>query len=97
MSPLNVAASIPLAAVGTRVFGATPPRRSSDLKVTATPETGLPLASRTITDGGGLTAVPTGADVPPPFGAIDAAAPAPSAIGLEVAGVSPVPPPKLSV
>jgi len=65
-------------------------------KVTATPETRLPLASRTITEGGGVTAVPAVADVPPPFGAIEAAVPAPSAIAPEVAGVSP-PPPKLSV
>src|SRR5207247_9028330 len=47
-------------------------------KVTATPETRLPLASRTITEGGGVTAVPAVADVPPPFGAIEAAVPAPS-------------------
>src|SRR5437899_3227962 len=65
-------------------------------KVTATPETRLPLASRTITEGGGVTAVPAVADVPPPFGAIEPAVPAPSAIAPEVAGVSP-PPPKLSV
>src|SRR5207247_9674563 len=37
-----------------------------------------------------------GADVPPPFGAIEAAAPALSAMGPELTGVSPVPP-KLSV
>src|SRR3989441_10380987 len=64
--------------------------------VTATPKTGLPLASLTITEGGGVTAVPAGADVPPPFAAIDAAAPALSAIAPELTGVSPVPP-KLSV
>ena len=64
--------------------------------VTVSPETGLPLASFTITEGGGVTAVPAGADVPPPFGAIEAAAPALSTIGPELAGVSPVAP-KLSV
>src|SRR5439155_3425233 len=66
------------------------------VKVTATPDTRLPLASLTMTEGGGVTAVPAGADVPPPFGAIEAAAPALSAIAPELAGVSPVPP-KLSV
>ena len=66
------------------------------VNVTATPKTGLPLASLTITEGGGVTAVPAGADVPPPFGAIEAAAPALSVIAPELAGVSPVPP-KLSV
>src|SRR5207302_11340337 len=92
----DVAAAIPSVPVVTGVV-AFPTRRSSDLaKVTATAETGLPLASRTITEGGGLTAVPAGADVPPSFGAIEAAVPAPSAIAPEVAGVSP-PPPKLSV
>ncbi len=66
------------------------------VKVTATPDTRLPLASRTMTDGGGVTAVPAGADVPPPLAAIDAASPALSAIDPELAGVSPVLP-KLSV
>src|SRR5207253_9982444 len=85
-----------LAPVATGVVGVTVPLPGLAAKVTATPETGLPLASRTITDGGGVTAVPAGADVPPPFGAIEAAAPALSAMGPELTGVSPVPP-KLSV
>src|SRR6266566_5151789 len=46
------------------------------LPVTATFATGFPFASFTITDGGGLTAVPAGADVPPAFAAIVAAGPA---------------------
>src|SRR2546422_230171 len=92
----DVAAAIPSTPVATGVVGVTVPLPGLAAKVTATPETGLPLASRTITEGGGLTAVPAGADVPPPFGAIDAAAPALSAMGPELTGVSPVPP-KLSV
>src|SRR5205807_1732313 len=57
--------------------------------VTATPVTGLPFASFTITDGGALTAVPAVADwLVALFAATVAAAPAFSAIGLEVAGVS---------
>src|SRR5205823_7081522 len=92
----DCAPPIPSVPVVTGVVGVTVPLPGLAAKVTATPETGLPLASRTITDGGGVTAVPAGADVPPPFGAIEAAVPAPSAIAPEVAGVSP-PPPKLSV
>src|SRR5207248_8413959 len=92
----DVAAAIPSVPVVTGVVGVTVPAPGLAAKVTATPETGLPLASRTITDGGGVTAVPAGADVPPPFGAIEAAVPALSAMGPELTGVSPVPP-KLSV
>jgi len=39
----------------------TPPFPGATANVTATPATGLPLASRTITDGGEATALPTGA------------------------------------
>src|SRR5207237_10766964 len=92
----DVAPAIPLAPVATGVVRVTVPPPGPSATLSRTPETGLPLASRTITEGGGLTAVPAGADVPPPFGAIEAAVPAPSAIAPEVAGVSP-PPPKLSV
>src|SRR5437588_9365661 len=63
----DVAAAIPSVPVVTGVVGVTVPLPGLAAKVTATPETGLPLASRTITDGGGVTAVPAGADVPPPF------------------------------
>jgi hypothetical protein len=66
------------------------------VNVTATFATGFPFASFTITDGGGLTAVPTVADVPPPLWAIVAAAPALSAIVPDVAAVR-VPLPKLRV
>src|SRR5205807_2953655 len=92
----EVAAAIPSVPVVTGGVGDTVPFPRAAGNVTATPHTGLPLASLTITEGGGLTAVPAGADVPPPFAAIDAAAPALSAIDPELAGVSPVAP-KLSV
>src|SRR5205814_6451964 len=88
----EVAAAIPSVPVGTGVVGVTVPLPASVASVTATPATGFPLASFTITEGGGVTAVPAGADVPPPLAAIDAAAPALSAIGPELAGVIPVPP-----
>src|SRR5207237_5130174 len=81
----DVAAAIPSTPVATGVVGVTVPLPGLAAKVTPTPETGLPLASRTITDGGGVTAVPAGADVPPPFGAIEAAVPALSAMGPELA------------
>jgi len=84
--------SAPVVVVG----GVTVPLLGPAAKFTTTPATGLPPASFTITEGGGVTAVPAGADVPPPFAAIDAAAPALSAIGPELAGVIPVAP-KLSV
>src|SRR5207244_6445046 len=66
----DAAAPPPSVPVVTGVVGVTVPLPGLAAKVTATPETGLPLASRTITEGGGVTAVPAGADVPPPFGAI---------------------------
>jgi len=65
-------------------------------KVTVTPCTGLPAPSRTITDGGDVTALPAGADwVVGLLAAIAAAVPALSVIAA-VTGVSPVAP-KLSV
>ena len=79
------------------VGGVTVPLPGWTAKFTVTPATGLPLASFTITEGGGVTAVPTGADSPPAFRAIVAAAPGLSAMAPELAGVSPVPPPKLNV
>src|SRR5205823_12752432 len=91
----EVAAAIPFVPVVTGVVGVTVPLPASVANVTATPATGLPLASFTITEGGGVTAVPAGADVPPPFAASAAARRAGNAIGPRRAGVSPVAP-KLS-
>src|SRR5205085_296544 len=76
LSVHEVRAAIPSDPVLTGVVGVTVPLPAAGVNVTATPSTGFPFASFTITDGGGLTAVPAGADVPPPFGAIVAAAPA---------------------
>src|SRR5205807_435502 len=72
----EVRAAIPSDPVLTGVVGVTVPLPAAGVNVTATPVTGFPFASFTITDGGGLTAVPAGADVPPAFRAIVAAAPA---------------------
>src|SRR5207302_2069103 len=80
----DVTAAMPLASVDTAVVGATVPLPAAVANVTATPATGLPLASLTITDGGGWTAVPTCAAVPPAVRAIVAAVPAPRATGAEV-------------
>src|SRR5947207_1000366 len=91
----DVAAAMPSAPVVV-VGGVTVPLPGATVKFTVTPGTGLPPASFTITEGGGVTTVPAGADVPPAFRAIVAAAPALSAIDPELTGVSPVPP-KLSV
>ena len=93
----DVAAAIPSVPVVTGVVGVTVPLPAAAANVTATPETGLPLASLTTTHGGVATAVPAGADAPPALWAIDAAAPAVSATAPELTGVIPVPPPKLSV
>src|SRR5207253_3275091 len=92
----EVAAAIPSGPVLPAVWGLTLRSPVSSSNLTATPDTGLPLASLTITEGGGVTAVPAGADAPPALWAIDAAAPALSAIAPELTGVIPVPP-KLSV
>src|SRR5947208_13350324 len=67
----EVAAAIPSVPVVTGVVGVTVPLPAAAANVTATPETGLPLASFTITEGGGVTAVPAGADAPPALWAID--------------------------
>src|SRR5206468_11843100 len=94
----DVAAATPSGPVVTGVVGVTVPLPAAVANVTATPTTGLPLASLTITDGGERTGVPAGAScVTGLFAAIEAAAPALSAIGPELTGVIPVPPPKLSV
>src|SRR5207302_8856014 len=92
-----IAATIPSLPVVT-VVGVTVPLPGATANVTATPATGLPLASLAITAGGERTALPAGASwVTGLFAAIDVAAPALRAIAPEVAGVIPEPPPKLSV
>src|SRR2546430_6300832 len=61
----------------TGVGGVTVPLPAAGVNVTATPSTGFPLASFTITDGGVPTAVPAVPDwLVRPFAAIVAAAPA---------------------
>src|SRR5438067_180388 len=77
LSVHDVSAAIPSVPVLTGVVGVTVPLPSAGVNVTATPVTGFPFASFTITDGGGLTAVPAGAvGLVGLFGAIVAAAPA---------------------
>jgi hypothetical protein len=94
----DVAAATPSAPVVTGDVGVTVPLPGGTANVTATPATGLPLASLAITAGGDRTALPAGASwVTGLFAAIDVAAPALSAIAPEVAGVIPAPPPKLRV
>src|SRR6266576_3718716 len=56
-----VAAAMPLPSVSTGVTGVTLPLPGAAANVTVTPPTGLPLMSRTTTDGAMVTAVPTGA------------------------------------
>src|SRR2546421_3103993 len=58
----DVTAAIPLAFVVTCVAGLTVPPPEVTANVTATPATGFPAPSRTITAGGEATAVPAGAD-----------------------------------
>jgi hypothetical protein len=65
--------------------------------VTATPTARFPAPSRTSTDGGEPTALPTGADWVVGLLAVIAAAGPALSVMAEVAGVSPEPPPKLSV
>src|SRR6266852_6404350 len=73
----DVTAAMPPALVVTAVVGFTVPPPPVIAKVTATPATGLPLASFTITDGGMATAVPTVADwLSPAFKASWVAGPA---------------------
>src|SRR5437588_9389 len=86
----EVSAAIPSVPVLTGVAGVTVPLPAAGVNVTATCATGLLLASFPITAGGGLTAVPAVADVPPAFRAIVAAAPAVIVIVVDVADVSPV-------
>jgi hypothetical protein len=58
----DVRAAIPSDPVLTGVAGVTVPLPAAGVNVTATPATGFPLASFTITEGGALTAVPAVAD-----------------------------------
>src|SRR2546425_161575 len=73
----DVTVAMPLLPVVTAVVGTTVPPPEATAKVTATPLTGLPLASCTITDGSTGTAVPAVADwLFPALRAICVAAPA---------------------
>jgi len=73
----ELSAAMPLALVVTAPAGSTVPLSPVVLNVTATPATGLANWSRTITEGGVATAVPTAATCPlPPFTAICVAGPA---------------------
>src|SRR3989442_12685773 len=68
---------MPWVPVVTAVVGTTVPPPDATAKVTATPLTGLPFASCTITEGSTATAVPAVADCPlPALTAIALAAPA---------------------
>ncbi len=86
----EVTAAMPLAFVSTAVVGLTVPPPVATAKVTDWPATGLPLASRTITDGGVATAVPTVAVCPlPAFTATWVATPAVTVTVPDVTPVSP--------
>src|SRR5207237_1761067 len=77
LSVHEVRAAIPSAPVLTGLVGVTVPLPAAGVNVTATPVTGFPFASFTITDGGELTAVPAVADwLVGLFAAIVAAVPA---------------------
>src|SRR5207247_478650 len=72
----EVTAALPSAPVLTGAVGVTVPPPDATANVTATPATGLPFASCTITDGPTATAVPAVADwLFPPLSAIELAAP----------------------
>src|SRR5713101_4063006 len=86
----EVTAAMPPALVSTALVGVTVPPPTVTAKVTATPATGLPLASFTITDGGMSTAVPTVAVwVLPAFTATWVAVPAVTVTAPDVTAVSP--------
>src|SRR5207247_2301462 len=73
----EVAAAMPFVPVWTGDVGFTDPPPEATAKVRLMPGTGLPLASRTITDGAVATALPAGADwLLPALTAIAAAGPA---------------------
>jgi hypothetical protein len=83
--------AIPDAFVVTEPEDASDPPPLATAKVTLAPEIGLPEISATSTDGAVVTAVPTVADwLLPALSAIDAAAPAPVGVIVEVAEVSPL-------
>src|SRR5712692_9429709 len=87
----DVTAAMPPALVSTAVVGVTVPPPTVTAKVTATPATGLPLASFTITDGGMSTAVTTVAVwLLPALTAIWVAVPAVTVTVPDVTGVSDV-------
>src|SRR5882724_8813533 len=88
----DVTAASPAAVVVTGAVGFTVPPPVATANVTATPATGLPFASRTITAGLTATAVPAVADWPlPALTAIELAAPAvPVAVNVIGLPVSPV-------
>jgi hypothetical protein len=93
----DITVTIPSPPVAIGVVGFTVPLFTPVANVTWTPATALPLASLTITEGGEATAVPAVADwVVGLLFAMDAAAPAVSAIVPDTTLVSPVAP-KLSV
>src|SRR5436190_1716986 len=72
----DVTAAIPFPPVVTGVVGLTVPPPEATANVTLTPATGLPFASRTITDGSIATAVPAVADwLFPALSVIELAAP----------------------
>lgn len=58
----DVTVATPSVPVATGVAGSTAPLLRPVANVTSTPDTGLPFASVTITEGGEATAVPAGAD-----------------------------------
>jgi hypothetical protein len=97
LSVQDVAVAIPSEPVRMSVLGSTVPLLRPVANVTSTPGTGLPLASRRITEGGEATGVPAAADwVVGLFAAIDDGVPAVRVIEPDTTLVSPDPP-KLSV
>src|SRR2546425_1133064 len=88
----DVTVAMPLVPVVTAVVGTTDPPPEATAKVTATPLTGLPLASCTITDGSTGTAVPAVADwLFPVLRPLSAAAPLfPVAVIVRALPVSPL-------
>src|SRR5207247_2185723 len=92
----DVTAAIPFAPVVTGVVGVTVPPPEATTNVTLTPATGLPFASRTITEGGVGTVVPAVADwLFPALSAIELAAPA-VPVAVNVTGL-PVSVPEVAV
>ena len=88
--------AIPSDPVLTGVVGVTVPLPAAGVNVTATPATGFPFASFTITDGGDVTALPAVADwLVGLFAAIVAAAPA-VPVAVKVTGL-PVSDPDVAV